>query len=138
MDLEQFIDTLEPSETRELSGVYVGMYEKLSISVIIHRLTEQQLRNCGKEVEKKEKKKSRTYKEKSKRISAINFYCTNIPAEYVPTSRIHDFYSLRWQIEIFWKSLFSIRGTVRKMRIYNAKHIFGTIPPFLTIFPAAR
>lgn len=24
------------------------------------------------------------------------------------------------------------RGPVRKMRIYNAKHIFETIPPFLT------
>ncbi|RAS81026.1 IS4 family transposase [Priestia endophytica] len=130
MDLEQFIDTLEPGETRELSDVYVGMYEKLPVRVIIHRLTEQQLRNREKEMAKKEKKKGRTYKEKSKRLSAINFYCTNIPAEYVPTSRIHDFYSLRWQIEIFfktWKSLFSIHTCKKIKRERLECHIYGQL-----------
>ncbi len=38
-------------------------------------------------------------------------YITNLSAENVPTEHIHDFYSLRWQIEILfktWKSFFQI------------------------------
>lgn len=50
IDLEQFIDTLEPGETRELSDVYVGRYEKLPVRVIVYRLTEQQLRNREKDM----------------------------------------------------------------------------------------
>jgi IS4 transposase len=111
MDLEQLLDTLQPGETKELSDVYVDIYEKLPVRVIVYRLTEKQLRNREKDMAKKEKKKGITYKERSKRLSAINLYCTNIPAEYVEASQIHDFYSLRWQIEILFKtrkSLFSI------------------------------
>ncbi|MEQ3568412.1 transposase [Bacillus thuringiensis] len=50
-----------------------------------------------------------TFSEKSKRLTGINIYVTNTPWEVVPMEQIHDFYSLRWQIEIIfktWKSLF--------------------------------
>ncbi|PGX74833.1 hypothetical protein COE45_27705 [Bacillus thuringiensis] len=60
---------------------------------------------------KEEKKKGITYKERSKRLSGINVYITNLSAENVPTEHIHDLYSLRWQIEILfktWKSFFQI------------------------------
>jgi hypothetical protein len=104
IDLEQLLDTLQPGETKELPDVYVGMYEKLPVRVIVYRLTEQQLRNREKDMAKKEKKKGITYTERSKRLSAINLYCTNILAEYVEANQIHDFYSLRWPIEILFKT----------------------------------
>ncbi len=130
IDLEQLLDTLQPGETKELEEVYVGMYEKLPVRVIVYRLTEQQLRNREKDIAKKEKKKGITYKERSKRLSAINLYCTNIPAEYVGASRIHDFYSLRWQIEILfktWKSLFSIH-VCKKIKLERLEcHIYGQL-----------
>jgi hypothetical protein len=68
---------------------------------------------------KREKKKGIIYKEKSKQLSAINLYCTNIPAEYVEMNQIHDYYSLRWQIEILfktWKSLLAIH-VCKKVKI---------------------
>ncbi|WP_342047608.1 IS4 family transposase [Bacillus sp. OTU530] len=130
IDLEQLLDTLQPGETKELSDVYVGMYEKLPVRVIVYRLTEQQLRNREKDMVKKEKKKGITYKERSKRLSAINLYCTNIPSEYVGVNRIHDFYSLRWQIEILfktWKSLFSIH-VCKKIKLERLEcHIYGQL-----------
>ncbi|WP_342045043.1 IS4 family transposase [Bacillus sp. OTU530] len=129
IDLEQLLDTLQPGETKELSDVYVGMYEKLPVRVIVYRLTEQ-LRNREEDMAKKEKKKGITYKERSKRLSAMNLYCTNIPAEYVEASRIHDFYSLRWQIEILfktWKSLFSIH-VCKKIKLERLEcHIYGQL-----------
>jgi hypothetical protein len=79
---------------------------------------------------KKEKKKGITYKEKSKRLNAINLYCTNIPVEYVGTNQIHDFYSLRWQIEILfktWKSLFAIH-VCKKVKLERLEcHIYGQL-----------
>jgi len=130
IDVEQFLETLQPGETIELPKVYIGMYEKLPARVILYRLTEQQMRSREKDITKKEKKKGITYKEKSKRLSAINFYCTNIPAEYVGTHQIHDFYSLRWQIEILfktWKSLFAIHSC-KKVKLERLEcHIYGQL-----------
>ncbi len=130
IDLEQFLESLQPGETIELPEVYIGMYEKLPARVILYRLTEQQLRSREKDMAKKEKKKGMTYKEKSKRLSAINLYCINIPAEYVGTKQIHDFYSLRWQIEILfktWKSLFAIHAC-KKVKLERLEcHIYGQL-----------
>jgi len=130
IDVEQFLNTLQPGETIELSEVYIGMYEKLPVRVILYRLTEQQLRTRERDIAKKEKKKGITYKARSKKLSAINFYCTNIPAEYIGTNQIHDFYSLRWQIEILfktWKSLFSIH-VCKKVKLERLEcHIYGQL-----------
>jgi hypothetical protein len=60
---------------------------------------------------RKEKKKGIVYKERSKRLSAINVYITNVSSEAIPTDQVHAFYSLRWQIELLfktWKSFFQI------------------------------
>ncbi|AFQ13619.1 IS231B transposase [Bacillus thuringiensis HD-771] len=48
------------------------------------------------------------YSARSKRLSGINVYMTNTPTDIVPMGQVHDWYSLRWQIEILfktWKSL---------------------------------
>ncbi|MEY9867180.1 IS4 transposase [Peribacillus sp. B2I2] len=72
--------------------------------MVIHRLTEAQTEKRLKEQAKKEKKKGITYKDRSKRLSGMNVYITNLPLEDVPTEHIHDLYSLRWQIDILFKN----------------------------------
>ena len=50
-------------------------------------------------------------KDKSKRLMGMNVYITNTSLEEVPTNYVHSLYSLRWQIEILfktWKSFFEI------------------------------
>ena len=50
-------------------------------------------------------------KDKSKRLMGMNVYITNTSLEEVPTNYVHSLYSLRWQIEILfktWKSFFGI------------------------------
>ncbi|PFZ81823.1 transposase, partial [Bacillus wiedmannii] len=57
----------------------------------------------------REKKKGMKYSPRSKRLSGINVYMTNTPTDIVPMGQVHDWYSLRWQIEILfktWKSFF--------------------------------
>ncbi|EJS45330.1 transposase for insertion sequence element IS231D [Bacillus cereus BAG1X1-2] len=61
------------------------------------------------------------YPARSKRLSGINVYMTNTPIDIVPMGQVHDWYSLRWQIEILfktWKLFFHIhhckKGSVAK------------------------
>ncbi|MCR8983424.1 transposase, partial [Brevibacillus laterosporus] len=83
---------------------YIGQYQKLPTRVIIHRLTEEQIQKRRRDQAIKEKKKGIVYSEKSKRLSAINIYITNAPSTEVPTENVHPLYSLRWQVEILFKT----------------------------------
>jgi hypothetical protein len=111
LDLEEIMSQLKPEQTFEITDVYIGQYQKLPARVIFHRLTEAQTRKRWKDQALKEKKKGIVMKERSKRLSAMNVYITNASPEHVPTKHVHDLYSLRWQIEILfktWKSFFKI------------------------------
>lgn len=104
LDMEELMNQLSPGQTMEISEAHIGQYQKLPARVIIHRLTKEQTEKRLKEQAKKEKKKGITYKERSKRLSGINVYITNLSTENVPTEHIHDLYSIRWQIEILFKT----------------------------------
>ncbi|OFD06917.1 transposase for insertion sequence element IS231B [Bacillus wiedmannii] len=128
--MEQFIDQLQSGETYEIPEIYIGMYQKLPARLILYKLTETQMKRRQKDLASKEHKKQITYKERSKRLSAINFYITNIPLEYLPKEQVYDFYSLRWQIELIfktWKSFFRIHhcNSVKLERLEC--HLYGQL-----------
>ncbi|MBD2786774.1 transposase, partial [Xenorhabdus sp. 3] len=57
-------------------------------------------------------------------------YITNIPSEYVSKEAIYDFYSLRWQIEIIfktWKSIFRIHSNTNVKKERLECHIYGKL-----------
>lgn len=129
-DMEELMNQLHPGQTIEISEAHIGQYQKLPDRVIIHRLTKEQTEKRLKEQAKREKKKGITYKERSKRLSGINVYITNLFVEDVPTEHIHDLYSLRWQIEILfktWKSFFQIDKCkeIKKERLEC--HLYGQL-----------
>ncbi|MEB8736449.1 MULTISPECIES: IS4 family transposase [Bacillus cereus group] len=130
LDMEQFIDQLQPGETYEIPEIYIGMYQKLPARLILYKLTETQMKRRQKDLASKEHKKQITYKERSKRLSAINFYITNIPLEYLSKEQVYDFYSLRWQIELIfktWKLFFRIHhcNSVKLERLEC--HLYGQL-----------
>ncbi|MFU1888169.1 IS4 family transposase [Bacillus wiedmannii] len=130
LDMEQFIDQLQSGETYEIPEIYIGMYQKLPARLILYKLTETQMKRRQKDLASKEHKKQITYKERSKRLSAINFYITNIPLEYLPKEQVYDFYSLRWQVELIfktWKSFFRIHhcNSVKLERLEC--HLYGQL-----------
>lgn len=104
INMEDIMNHLEPGEIMELPEVYLGRDKKFQTRLLIYRLTEEQTQKRLIMRTQQEKKKGITYKERTKRLSAINIYTTNIPAEYVKKEHIHDLYSLRWQIEILFKT----------------------------------
>ncbi|MGH0597654.1 IS4 family transposase [Bacillus mycoides] len=130
IDLENIMNTLKPGQVYEIADPYIGKDKKLFTRVIIYRLTEKQLRERKKKQVYKESKKGITYSEKSKRLAGMNIYVTNTPLEWVPMEQIHDFYSLRWQIEIIfktWKSLFQIHNWQNIKRERLECHIYGKL-----------
>lgn len=111
VDIEAIMNHHEPGEVIELHDVYLGKVKKLQTRLILYKLTDEQHRQRLDDRRRNEKKKGIRYNERTKRLSAVNMYMTNIPTSYIDNKHIHDLYSLRWQIEILfktWKSIFHI------------------------------
>ena len=130
LDMTQIMAELTPGETIEIDEAYIGQKQKLPTRVIIHRLTDDQTPIRLKKQAIQEKKKGIVMKEKSKRLMGMNVYITNTSPEDVPTNDVHALYSLRWQIEILfktWKSFFEIDAckTMKKERLEC--HLYGQL-----------
>ncbi|MGH0666709.1 IS4 family transposase [Bacillus paranthracis] len=130
IDLEVLMNSLQPGQTYEISDAYVGMIDKVSARVIVHRLTEEQQQKRLQDQTVREKKKGMKYSARSKRLSGINVYMTNTPTDIVPMGQVHDWYSLRWQIEILfktWKSFFHIHHCKKIKRERLECHLYGQL-----------
>ncbi|MCK2004222.1 transposase [[Brevibacterium] frigoritolerans] len=128
--LEASTGVLTPGETLEITEANIGQNQKLPARVIIHRLTDDQTQTRLKNQAIREKKKGIVMKEKSKHLMGMNVYITNTSPEEVPTDYVHSLYSLRWQIEILfktWKSFFEIDEckTIKKERLEC--HLYGQL-----------
>ncbi|PHA20859.1 IS4 family transposase [Bacillus cereus] len=126
----QILNQLKPGETVEYQQAYIGDKQQLFSRLIFHGLTDAQLKKRLKKIAEKEKAKQKTYSEKSKLVAGLNVYVTNAPWEWVPMEQVHELYTLRWQIEIVfktWKSLFDINRcrTVKQERIEC--HLYGKL-----------
>ncbi|MFM2566184.1 IS4 family transposase [Bacillus sp. GX] len=130
IDLEVLMNSLQPGQTYEISDAYVGMIDKVSARVIVHRLTEEQQQKRLQDQTVREKKKGTKYSARSKRLSGINVYMTNTPIDIVSMGQVHDWYSLRWQIEILfktWKSFFRIHHCKKIKRERLECHLYGQL-----------
>ncbi|HDR8434426.1 TPA: IS4 family transposase [Bacillus cereus] len=130
LDMTQMLSGLIPGETMEIHEAYIGQNQKLPARVIIHRLTDDQTQTRLKNQAIREKKKGIVMKDKSKRLMGINVYITNTSLEEVPTNYVHSLYSLRWQIEILfktWKSFFEIDECKNIKRERLECHLYGQL-----------
>lgn len=130
LDMAQLMAGLTPGETIEIHEGYIGQYQKLPTRVIIHRLTGDQTQIRLKNQAIREKKKGIVMKEKSKRLMGMNVYITNTSLKEVPTNDVHALYSLRWQIEILfktWKSFFEIDACKMMKKERLECHLYGQL-----------
>ncbi|ANP80137.1 transposase [Bacillus sp. B25(2016b)] len=130
LDMEVLMNSLQPEQTHEIFNAYVGMTDKVSTRVIVHRLTKEQQQKRLHDQTVREKKKGMKYSARSKRLSGINVYMTNTPINIVPMGQVHDWYSLRWQIEILfktWKSFFHIHHCKKIKRERLECHLYGKL-----------
>ncbi|QGV10268.1 IS4 family transposase (plasmid) [Bacillus cereus] len=130
IDMEALMISLQPGQTYEISDAYVGMSDKVPARVLVHRLTEEQQQKRLQDQTVREKKKGMKYSARSKRLSGINVYMTNTPIDVVLMGQVHDWYSLRWQIEILfktWKSFFHIHHCKKIKRERLECHLYGQL-----------
>ncbi|HHP5616452.1 IS4 family transposase [Bacillus cereus] len=130
IDMEVLMNSLQPGQTCEIFDAFVGMTDKVPTRVIVHRLTKEQQQKRLQDQTVREKKKGMKYSPRSKRLSGINVYMTNTPADIVPMGQVHDWYSLRWQIEILfktWKSFFHIHHCKKIKRERLECHLYGQL-----------
>ena len=130
IDLESIMNELEPGETVEIESVYCGRTEKLPTRLICYKLTQTQLKNRRKKQALLENKKGIKLSQKSRRLSGLNIYITNIPPEIVSFKQVHNLYSLRWQVEILfktWKSIFKIHHCKKIKRERFECHLYGCL-----------
>ncbi|PKJ55677.1 IS4 family transposase [Bacillus sp. SN10] len=130
LDMEVLMSSLQPGQTYEISDAYVGMTDKVPTRVIVHRLTDEQQQKRLRDQAIREKKKGMKYSPRSKRLSGINVYMTNASTNIVPMGQVHDWYSLRWQIEILfktWKSFFHIHHCKKIKRERVECHLYGQL-----------
>ena len=130
IDMEVLMNSLQPGQTCEIFDAFVGMTDKVPTRVIVHRLTKEQQHKRLQDQTVREKKKGMKYSPRSKRLSGINVYMTNTPTDIVPMGQVHDWYSLRWQIEILfktWKSFFHIHHCKKIKRERLECHLYGQL-----------
>ncbi|QWH38261.1 IS4 family transposase [Bacillus mycoides] len=130
IDMEVLMNSLQPGQTCEIFDAFVGMTDKVPTRVIVHRLTKEQQQKRLQDQTVREKKKGMKYSPRSKRLSGINVYMTNTPTDIVPMGQVHDWYSLRWQIEILfktWKSFFHIHHCKKIKRERLECHLYGKL-----------
>ncbi len=129
ISLEELADTLQPGQTIEFPEVYCGKEYFLGARAIIHCLDAKELKNRKQQIEKLAQKR-KPLSERSKKIKKLNIYITNCPSVHVPTDMVHELYSIRWQIELLfktWKSIFRI-NKVKKSNVYRIKcHIYSKL-----------
>ncbi|MCP9280598.1 IS4 family transposase [Bacillus wiedmannii] len=130
LDMENLMNSLRSGQTYEIADAYVGMSDKVPTRVIVHRLTEEQQQKRLRDQAVREKKKGMIFSPRSKRLSGINVYMTNTPTDIVPMGQVHDWYSLRWQIEILfktWKSFFQIHHCKKIKPERLECHLYGQL-----------
>ncbi|HGK0946593.1 TPA: transposase, partial [Streptococcus pneumoniae] len=84
--------------------IYIGLRQKHKTRLVIYRLTQT-------EWEKRLEHHKKAKKRMPKYASRINLLITNVSSKHLPHNEVYELYSLRWQIEIIfktWKSIFKI------------------------------
>jgi hypothetical protein len=128
--IDQILDSMLPGESLELTDVQIGNKEKLKCRLIITKLTAEckgvRERKLKENIEKKSIKNSYS----TQKFLDISSYITNIETNVIKAAEIHDYYMLRWQIELMfksWKSIFKIQQnkTVKIERFHCA--LYGTL-----------
>ncbi|WP_308011369.1 IS4 family transposase [Clostridium tagluense] len=114
----------------EIKDVYVGKEKTLKTRLILYKLTNDQLKKRTEKSVKNAKKKGIEKSDNTTPLLGISIYISNITEEVLSAKQVHEFYSLRWQIEIIfktWKSIFSIQ-VVKLVKIERCKcQLYGKL-----------
>lgn len=110
ISLEELMNSFSQGESREIPDAYIGVKKKFPVRLLLCRLTKEQQAKRMAKIKEEERVRGIRYSEQTKRLTGLNAYITNLPT-MIKKEEIHALYSLRWQIEILfktWKSFLEV------------------------------
>lgn len=110
-DLVEFVKKMKQGMQTEIQIYLKSKKTIIETRLIIERVPDEVKAERLRKLNRKNKKKGRQTKERTKILRGFNLHITNAPSEILPTKAIRQFYTIRWQIELIfksWKSNFSL------------------------------
>jgi hypothetical protein len=110
IDLVKFLQA-QTEDAQELS-VFLGsrLEHKLACRLILLRTPEKVAEERRRKAKEHAKKRGRTLGATYLFLLGWTLFVTNAPASMISTSQVHDFYRIRWQIELIFKLWKSYSG----------------------------
>jgi hypothetical protein len=103
--------------------VKMGKEKPIAVRLIAHRLPEAEIEKRLRKIHKEAQKKGRTPKKETLELAKWSICVTNLPEDLLKDEEIHLVYSLRWQIELFFKLCKSQAG-IEDVRGKKSDRIF--------------
>jgi hypothetical protein len=129
INLNKLVQDMKQGEKLDLQ-VYLGKKEKLAVRLIIEKVPDSVAAEKRRKLKTDKQNKRRSISKERLVFCDVNAYITNANQKILPTDLIRSIYSLRWQIEILfktWKSTFNI-DKVKNMKIQRFDCInYGTL-----------
>lgn len=130
IDLVEWGSSLKKGETIEINDVYLGGKKLYIPRLMIHHLTDEQLENRLEKQKKVKKKKGGALTSNTLKKNSYNFIVTNVPQDDLSIQETYKMYSLRWQIEILfktWKSIYKINHVKKVKKERFECHLYSTL-----------
>jgi hypothetical protein len=90
--------------------IWLGENEKVKIRLIAVRLSDQQVNQRIRRIRENARRKGKIPTKQILELAKWSICITNIPEEMLNNKQVHILYSLRWQIELFFKLCKSAAG----------------------------
>ena len=104
LDLDVEVKQMARGTYKEWPFAYAGRHKKLPVRCIIYRQTEEQEKETiARERRRRQTKQGQVHKKPLDEVLGMTIYLTNV-GEDVRVEEIHEFYRLRWQIELLFKT----------------------------------
>jgi len=129
INIDKLVKNMKQGEKLDMQ-VYLGNKQKLPVRLIIEKVPNSVAAEKRRKLKTDKQNKRKNISKKRLAFCDVNAYITNANQNILPTDLIRSIYSLRWQIEILfktWKSTFNI-DKVKKMKIQRFDCInYGTL-----------
>ena len=118
--LDEYLST-KTADTIDL-GCFIGAKKRLPIRFIAVRRLEQETNSRRRHIKREAKQKGRTPSKERLLLAGWDIYITNVDASLLTAEQIAPIYSIRWQVELMFKSFKSI-GNLNETRRYKAENV---------------
>jgi hypothetical protein len=83
--------------------VWLGKKGSVDIRLIAFRLSDEEVEKRIRKLKEKAQKKGKNPTQETTELTKWSIYMTNVPEDWLNAEQVHLVYTLRWQIELFFK-----------------------------------